>query len=73
MKISFSSSFDGDGFKKKMYAAAEKAFKVTVHKKLAGLGNVRVTFSGSAERDDLKANLSGPEEQVEEAKKRLKK
>lgn len=73
MKLSFSSNFDGDGFKKKMYEAAEKQFKENVHKQLRGAGysNVKVTFSGSIERNDLKVNLSGPDAEVAEAKRLL--
>jgi hypothetical protein len=67
-------TFDEGGFRKKMLEAAEKKFKETILEKLRrpGCSNVKVTFSGSVERNDLKANLDGPADEVAEAKKRLK-
>jgi hypothetical protein len=53
--------------------AAEKKFKEAIMDALKrkGCEQVKVTFSGSVARNDLKAHFSGPSDQCAEAEKRV--
>jgi len=75
--FTFQSNFDGEEFKRSLMRQAENQFKEQILAKVETIppdkdgGRVTVSFSGSMEADDLKIDLSGPEELLEKAKEIL--
>jgi len=58
---------------RQMSDAAEKQIKEKITSKVQRVGpNLRVSFTGSFERGDLKVNLNGPDEEISAAQKVLK-